>query len=167
MNLLTSSWDLYTRSSTIEDYLQQINLSQTDNVIRFRELCDESYIMYREVSQIVDALIMVHETLTFNGGLLVAALIYLFMGIHLKIFVREEVAYAFAQSSTYLLDQENAFNNVYRRFVNVCFGIAIEELIPYAQYVSPFFALPMDHSPIKGAMNQKNFDVSGFIADLS
>ena len=89
MNLLTSSWDEYTRSSTVEDYLLRIDGSKSDRVARFRELCDESYNMYRETSQIIDAMMMVHETLNFNGGLLVSALIYLYLCIHLSLFDKD------------------------------------------------------------------------------
>ena len=49
-------------------------------------------------------MIMVHETLNFNGGLLVAAVIYLYLGVHFCLLDKEEVAEYFAQSSTYLLD---------------------------------------------------------------
>lgn len=74
---------------------------------------------------------MVHETLNFNGGLLVSAVIYLYLCIQLQLFDKDEVTYYFAQSSMYLLDEENSFNNIYRRFVQICFGIEMEELIPY------------------------------------
>lgn len=115
--------------------------------------------MYREMSQIIDAMCMVHESLNFNGGMLVAGALYIILCINLQLFAKEEVVEYFSQSSIYLLDQEISFNNVYKRFVHICFGIDIEELIPYVQYCSPFFAMSMDHSMIEALKNEKLYEV--------
>jgi hypothetical protein len=131
MNLLTSSWDDYTKLGIFEDYMLDLNLGDGCKVYQFRETNQESYTMYREISQIVDAMCMVHESLNFNGGMLVAGALYIILCINLQLFAKEEVVEYFSHSSIYLLDKEISFNNVYKRFVHICFGIDIEELIPY------------------------------------
>lgn len=102
---------------------------------------------------------MVHESLNFNGGMLVAGAMYIILCINLQLFAKEEVVEYFSNSSIYLLDQDISFNKVYRRFVHICFGIKIEEMIPYVQYCSPFFAMPMDHSMIEALKNEQVYEV--------
>jgi hypothetical protein len=155
MNLLTSSWDNYTKLSFFEEYMTDVDLNDPAIIYRFRETNQESYSMYREISQIVDALCMAHESLNFNGGMLVAGAIYIILCINLQLFMKKEVVKYFSRGSIYLLDNEINFNNVYKRFVDVCFGIDIEELIPYVQYCSKFFGMKMDHSIIEALKNDK------------
>lgn len=166
MNLLTSSWDDYTKLSTFGEYLVDLDLHNSSKIYQFREANQGSYSLYREISQIIDALCMSHESLNFSGGMLVAGAIYIILSISLGLFAKEEVVEYFSQSSIYLLDQEISFNNVYKRFVHICFGIDIEELIPYVQYCSPFFAMPMDHSMIDALKNDELYKVRIFFFEV-
>ena len=127
---------------------------------QFREARQESYTLFREISQIVDAMCMSHETLNFSGGMLVASAIYIILSINMGNFTKEEVVEHFPNKSTYLLDTEIPLNNLYKWFVQKHFAIEISELIPYVQYTSPFFALPMDHSMIEALKNDDLYLVS-------
>jgi hypothetical protein len=67
LNLLTSNWDLF--ATCLGSYM---TLPQ-NCVYIFRETEKKSYLMHRELCQLIDACILVPETLQYNGGLLIAA----------------------------------------------------------------------------------------------
>ena len=114
-----------------------------DSVYLFRQAVQSSYIMYRELCQLLDACLLVPESLGYNGGFLVAGFIYLLIGINLKVFSRENVINEFGTSSLYILDEDCTYNIFFNNFLSNSLKIQLSELLPFAQYASKFFDMPM------------------------
>lgn len=81
VGLLTSSWDLFSETHPVlQDKLRE------NKEVRFRDTNTNSYRNLRKLCQISDALLMSHLSNEFQGGLLIAAAIYMQMGLHLEYF---------------------------------------------------------------------------------
>ena len=103
---------------------------------------------------------MCHLTIEYQQSMLTAAAIYLLLGIYLKVFSREEVTTSFSSSSLYLLNEDCFFNQVFATFMRINLGVGLIELLPFTQYCSPFFRLPMDYSLHKACKNKETLEVT-------
>jgi len=88
---------------------------------------------------------LAHNSKDFQGGMLVAGAMYIVLCLNLRLFNREEVITHFSNSSLYLLEESIQFNKTFSGFINACFNIGIDELIPFVQYASRFFSMELDN----------------------
>ena len=72
---------------------------------------------------------------------LVAAFMYIIVGKEFEQFSQETVVHDFPTCSIYMLGQEYAFNSLFGKFMEVFFGMALEELLPFIQYAATFISL--------------------------
>lgn len=140
LNLLTSNWDCFATC------LSSFMTVPSDATYVFRETEKKSYLMFREQCQLIDSAVLVPETLQYNGGLLIAAFMYLLIGINLEYFDKNDVVESFHKTSYYILDEDCNYNHVYTKFLSASLKIQLSELLPYSQYASRFFVLSMDFS---------------------
>ncbi len=74
------------------------------------------------------------EVRSYKESLMVAANIYLLVGIQIGSWLVDEIEKSFAEKSSYLFDQQQPFNRIFKRFVAGFLEISLEELLPYIQY---------------------------------
>lgn len=124
---------------------------------RFRLPCEQSYALYRELMQLVDAALLDVETLKYKQRALIASFLYSLMGREFKQFTLEQIVYEFPHSSLYLLDESFAFNDLFGGFLQQCFAVALLDLLPTIQYISTYFNLPINVSlPVAAKVDKDN-----------
>jgi len=110
---------------------------------------------------------MCHSTLEYKFEMIVAGTIYVFLGLYFEFFSKEEVATQFKESSLFLLDETSQFNQIFSNYLVLHLGVTLAELLPFVQYVSSFFLLPMDYTLHKECKKNNTFDVSIFLTFFS
>lgn len=149
LSYITVKWDEFTLNENIEKIL--VVPDTVDYTYRKRNI--KSYINYREISQYIDSCLMVPEHLNYNGGLQIASFVYLHIAIKLEIFLISDVYNYFHGSSLYIVDENLIFNWVFGNFLQDYLKVGLDELLPFAQFASLFFSLPLEvQTP-----NQQNF----------
>ena len=127
------------------------------NLPRFRLPCEQSYALYREFMQLVDAAILDVETLKYKQRALIASFLYSLMGREFKQFTLDQIVYEFPHSSLYLLDESFAFNDLFGGFLQQCFAVALLDLLPTIQYISTYFNLKINVSlPVAAKVDKDN-----------
>lgn len=137
-----SQWDLYldqlySSKSPFHNFLKLWPVT----TIKFKQPNEESYLLYREFLQILDCSMLDIQTLQYKNRTLVASLIYLIMGKKMKRFGLNNIISEFPYSSSYLLNPESEFNNLFSGYLNYCFGFELVELLPSIQYLATYFGL--------------------------
>lgn len=140
-NWFTVQWDLYIETSVnaTNHYL----VRRSNKKVHFRQTNNESYYRYRTQIQLLDTAIMDIQTLQYNFRDLVAAFMYIILGRDYEQFSSEQIVNSFPQQSTYLQETTMAFNNQYADFISTHFGCELDQLLPYIQYASTYFALEL------------------------
>ena len=107
--------------------------------------------------QLLDAAILEIQTLQYKQRALVLSIMYVLVGRELQQFTTDMIVQEFPSSSQYLLDESFAYNNLFGHFVQDCFGMKLQDLLPTIQYVSSFFSLDFDISlPIAAKIDKEN-----------
>ena len=106
----------------------------------------ESYEVYREFMQIMDALQMDVHSLQYSTRAVIAAVLYLVLGENLKQLSHAQITKEMPYSSQLVLAPALPWNDLYEHFLVTKFGFTLRELLPTVQYVARFFDLPMDFS---------------------
>jgi hypothetical protein len=91
--------------------------------------------------QLIDCALLEVDTLQYKPRPLIAAFMYIVIGKEFDQFTTEIIVERFPSSSLYLLDPTFAFNNLFSRYLELYFGIELEELLPSIQYASTFAGL--------------------------
>ena len=138
--LFAQRWDFFAESA--ENFKNPVFSGR--NVPKFRDPSPESYSLYRELMQLLDASILDLQTLQYKTRALVASFMYVILGKALSQFKLEQIQKEFPLSSLYLLDQGFAFNDLFSRFLECNFSFALEELLPSIQFASTFFHLKIN-----------------------
>lgn len=137
----TYIWDNFANSYLAVD----MKIPQS-SVYIYRKFSDvNSYSMYRELCQYLDACILVPEHLNYNGGLLVIAFIYLQISVNLKVFEKSDIINYFSNSSWYVQDETLSYNSIFNKFLEKTLNVTLEELLPFIQFASQFFSLPIEY----------------------
>ena len=93
--------------------------------------------------QLLDSALLDIQTLQYKLRPLVAAFMYIIIGRDFDQFNKDQIIEQFPSSSLYLLDGNFAFNNLFAKFLELHFGLALTDLLPNIQYASTFFSLEM------------------------
>lgn len=104
----------------------------------------------------MDCAILDVDTLQYKARPLVAAFMYIVIGIEYGQFTTETVVERFPSSSLYLLDPSYALNNLFGRYLEHYFGIELEELLPSIQFASTFSSLESSTKLPSVAVNNKD-----------
>lgn len=91
----------------------------------------KSYRNYREAYQLLDVLFIEFQTLKYSCLKLIAAIFYLLLGKNLDIFTQKQVVDQFTQTSEFLQNSENTFNQLFTKFLKICFAIDLQDILPY------------------------------------
>jgi hypothetical protein len=108
---------------------------------------------------LLDCAVLDIQTLQYKMRQLIAAFMYLLLGLDLQLFTKDLILSTFAVSSLYLLDHTSPFNALFGTFLKHYFGIALEELLPCVQYASTFAGLDFDNCPYPSIVKRKSNEV--------
>ena len=153
-NWYAAQWDAYVDES--EHAQENVLASSFPSAIKFKQPTQQSYALYRNLMQLLDASMLDIQTLQYKQRALVLSMMYVLVGREYKQFTTEMIATEFPNSSQYLLDESFAYNNLFGNFVTG-FGMELLSLLPTIQFVSSFFSLEIDISlPIAAKIDKEN-----------
>lgn len=133
VDIYLSQWDYFI------DNCEKNQLAFSDGVkIFFRKADEESYLHYRDFTQILDIAVLSVETLQYKKRVIVASLLFLLAGLYFKIFLKNDITEEFSCTSKFLFDFP-LFNNFFSGFLENYFGFGLYELLPTIQFLSQFF----------------------------
>jgi hypothetical protein len=98
------------------------------------------------------------EARSYKESLMVAANIYLLVGLQIGAWQVEEIERSFAQKSSYLFDQQQPFNRIFKQFVAQFLEVSLEELLPYIQYSARCYWLELHAEKASGPAPQPRVD---------
>jgi hypothetical protein len=126
-------------------------------MIQFKDRSPHGYQQFREIMQIMDAMLLDVETLQYKARPVTAALMYLVIGKKLQVFGSKEIAEEFSDSSLFLTDHSKGFNGLFRDFLLRSFNMQLCDLLPSIQYAASFFNLKISiELPTAAKINREN-----------
>ena len=138
-------WDKFVDSSHL---IVESNLIDPDtNFVKFMQPSQECYEYFREISQILDTAKLDIEFLQYDVRQIIASLLYLVAGKHHGQLTIEEIIRDVPNTSVFLLEDRQGFNQVYKAFLKSDLDFTLEELLPSLQYVAKYFILPLCFDP--------------------
>ena len=139
-----SQWDLFIEQSPLATTHPFIMSFENGGlVVQFRQPTEQSYKLFREIMQYIDCITLEVEHLQYNQRTLIAALMYLILGREYKQFPSRHITEEFRNDSSHLFNKQSVFNAFFGKFLESTFGFDLDELLPSAQYLAPFFKLPL------------------------
>jgi hypothetical protein len=128
-----------------------------ENMVTFKQANEKSYARFREIMQLIDCSAIDSSTLAYKPRALVAAFMYLIIGKHINEFTPQEIFEEFGESSHYLFESRNSYNDLFSDFLLYSFGFQLLDLLPSIQYASTYFALPLNFDlPTAAKLNKEN-----------
>ena len=135
-DIYLSQWDYF-----IENLQENEDSLFSEGVkILFRKPDEQSYVHYRDFTQVLDAAVLHVETLQYKPRVLIASLLFLLLGIYYKIFTKNEIIHEFRYTSQFLFTFQE-YNHFFSEFLENYFGFTLYELLPTIQYLSQFFEI--------------------------
>ena len=136
LNWYLSQWDVYLES--FEEIREKFKmLSNNDNdIIYFKKPDEDTYYNFREITGIIDLIVLDINYLNFSLRKIVAASLFIVIGRNLKIF--EEPGNL--NDMRYLLNvtKNNYFSDIFSDFLHQSFGLSINDIYLAIIYVSKF-----------------------------
>ena len=144
-NWYIAQWDYYIQFSP---FARNHALMQTvsDPIVVFKLPNEKAYARFRELMQLLDAMILDVITLQYHPRVIIASTLYVLLAFHYGVASKDEIATAFSQNS-HFLTVWHPFNDLFNNFLVQCFGFQLHELLPTIQYVSTYMLLPFDYQP--------------------
>lgn len=131
-------WDLFISKNLI---LHE-NISKNLSIPLFNKENEASYILFRQVFQILDCCILDTNTLIFNQRGLVLTCFYLILGCYYNLWNQEKINQEFCSNSKVLENKEfKSFNFLFNKFSTIFVGVELKELLAYIHYLSNFFKI--------------------------
>jgi hypothetical protein len=112
---------------------------------KFRENTDEEYFLFRNFFQIIDLITLDFEFMKFSDKLLSISIIYILVGLMLKIFTLSEVLKEYTNGSQFF-SKFIELNDIFNKFINSYFATGLDDLIDHLIYVCQFFNIQFDYS---------------------
>jgi len=114
---------------------------------KFKQPTEDSYQIFREVIQIIDACYLDVETYQYKPRAIVSATLFLVLGKHFSEFTFGQICENFQNTfwmHQYFNQTEDQCPYLYlmTNFIYLAFGFLIEQIVPTIQYVSTYFAIP-------------------------
>lgn len=135
-DIYLAQWDNFIENCNEKKELEFVEGAK----IYFRKPDEQSYIHYRDFTQILDVSLLSNETLQYKNRVIVASVLFLLLGTYYKIFSKTEIAGEFTSTSKSLFNYPQ-YNFFFSEFVENYFGFGLFELLPTIQYFSQFFDL--------------------------
>lgn len=108
--------------------------------------------------QLVDCAVLEVKTLQYKMRPLLASFLYILIGVEYRQFTPQMVVEQFPSCSVYLLAQDYAFNDLYSKFLEIFFGMTLEELLPSIQYAANFFGLAPNFDLPRAVIDNKDLN---------
>lgn len=137
-----SQWDVYLSTN---EYALIHPTVQNNPDLMFKSWNESAYARFREVMQILDLMIIDHSWLQYNPRGLVAATMFLILGIHAREFDAELIWNEFIYTANRYLDGNSEYSLLFMDFLYLSFGFQLEDLVPTVQYVSSFMSIPFNY----------------------
>lgn len=141
-NWYMNQWDIYI---TTNEYAISHQITQNCPDLTFKTSNETAYSRFREVMQIIDLIVLEYSSLQYKPRGLVAAVLYLILGLHVGEFSIELIWSTFVYSSSRFLDQNSMYNLLFMDFLYLSFGFQLHDLAPTIQYVSSFMGIPFNY----------------------
>ena len=94
----------------------------------------------------------------YHGWLLISASLYLILTRRYKECSWKYIYEKFKFGSKFLFESENDFNPIFSNFVKICFGINIQDLLPYINHAAKVCGFKFNYS---FPDSMKNKDLAG------
>jgi len=147
-------WDKFVKTT-----FPSLNLMNEGNELYFKQPVAEAFLNFREVTQILDLLLLNVETLQYDASTLAASLIYLVVGKAMGIFSKSDLI----KKSRYLQSQDlQRFNEVFELFLKQYNGPELENVLSLTEYVRPFFAVDSCTEFSEAVKENARFEVNIF-----
>lgn len=142
-NWYMNQWDTYIQYC---DYAKghQLILMLQDPIVVFKQPNEKSYARFRELSQLIDLVVLDIATLRYSPRALVASAMYILLAFHFGQATIEEIATQFPRGS-FFLNEQYPFNDLFSNFLRSSFGFSLPELLPTIQFVAEFLLLPFSY----------------------
>jgi hypothetical protein len=156
-NWYMSQWDLYIENNPYARNHPLLHAVE-DPMVLFKQPNEKAYARFRELMQLLDISILDILTLQYNQRALVASSMYLLLAYHFGQTTKEQICKEFICSS-YFLDAQYPFNDLYSHFLSQSFGFTLHELLPTIQYIATFMSLCFNYELPTVTNNQQVLDV--------
>lgn len=142
LNWYLCQWDLFLNSSEqikiLSDIAKKINTNNT-NTLLFKKINQNSYIYYRHITQILDAVLTDYNHLKYPKRHLIASLIFLIFCRFYEIpFTIKKTSNAinekFLMDLFYCKEYEIYFKNIFREFLEQSFNLIFEDIVDCCIY---------------------------------
>lgn len=150
-NWYMNQWDIYIATN---EYAMTHHVLQQNPGLTFKTSDECAYSRFREVLQILDMVLLDHNCLQYKPRGLVAAVMYLILGIATKEFDVQRICTEFPFTSNGFLDPNSMFNLLFMDFLYLSFGFQLHDLAPTVQYVAPFLGWPFNYDLPMYAQNK-------------
>lgn len=118
--------------------------------------------------QLIDCCILDHTHLQYKQRPLIASFMYLLIGFECEQFSQELIVETFPFFSAGMFQINASYNELFTHFLELYFGLCLEELIPTIQYASGYFDLEVDlRHPYDSHAAQRDMSEVRIISDLS
>ena len=112
-------------------------------MVFFRKQNDVSYYRFREINQLLDTCMLDIRYLKYNQRALLAAFMYLTIGLHSGVFDQNEICERVFNDDR-LLKKKSSYNELFGDFLEYCFAMQLEDILPAVQFASKFLILPLN-----------------------
>ena len=132
-DIFLTQWDLYIESCDQND----LGFVEGERIY-FRKSDEQSYVHYRDFTQIIDVVMLDYETLQYKQRVMVASLLFLLLGDYYKIFTKKEIVQEFGNTSKVLFNFPQ-YTFLFSEFLENYLGFTLYEMLPTIQYLIQFF----------------------------
>ncbi len=143
-NWYMSQWDMYIQQSPYA-LNHPLFRSLSDPFVVFKQPSEKAYTRYRELVQMIDAMLLDSVSMQYQPRTLIASAMYVLLAYHFGQATRESIASEFVCTSCFL-SPEYPFNDLFSDFLAQSFGFQLTELLPSIQYVSAFMVMPFNYT---------------------
>jgi hypothetical protein len=158
LNWYLCQWDVYLDS--FEEVREKFSLfSGKSNLVYFKKPDEETYFIFRQITQLTDVIVLDINYLNFSLRELVAACLFITIGKNLNIFDKPGEL----NDMTYLLkvSRNNYFADIFSEFLHQSFGFTIQCIYLAIIFVSKFTKL--NFSTELPLIAQTNEDIVNYV----
>jgi hypothetical protein len=135
-----AEWDSFIEDSKLLIENKLIN-NPDGEIVCFKQANERSYTKFRELSQILDLIILNIDSLQYPNRTLVAGILYLLAGKSFKEFDSNQILDEITCDSNFLYRDITGFNQIFSEFLKKSFSFDLSEIVPAIQYVAQYFAV--------------------------
>ena len=135
LNWYLCQWDVFLDS--FDDLREKVLNQYNENILYFKKPDEKSYYQFRNITQVIDLLVLDKKYFLFNQRLLVASAIFLVLGFSLQVFSPDQNGYD--EDFVKEITQKTVFSEVFEEFLTQSFGFTMDEIYLPIVYVSKFF----------------------------